>query len=107
MQIRDYENEFVGNRTSKHTETDIISLVSKRQIDLFFEELEDKIGECKPVSLEDSYEYECDGNKPTDVVESSFKLGYMQAKKEILGIVDDCAIDLLKCADDNYKFENE
>lgn len=109
MQHKDYENEFAGNRTSKHDELDTISLVSKRQADLFFSDMEEEIGGLKPISLEDEYEYEyeCNGNKPTDVVESSFKLGYMQAKKEILKVVDEYAISLLKCADSNYKYENE
>lgn len=107
MQHKDYENEFAGKRTSKHDELDTISLVSKRQADLFFSDMEEEIGELKPISLEDEYEYECNGNKPTDVVESSFKLGYMQAKKEILKVVDEYAISLLKCADSNYKYENE
>lgn len=107
MQYKDYKDEFVGNRTSKHCDEDMIMLVTKRNIDLSFESLEEDIGELKPVSLEDSYEYECEGNKPSDVVESSFKLGYMQAKKEILKVVDEYAISLLKCADSNYKYENE
>jgi hypothetical protein len=55
------------------------------------EEIEDS----RPVSLDESEENESQGN----AVESAFKLGYLQGKKEILKIIDDYEIDMLSYAD--------
>ncbi len=94
-EMKDYENFWVGQRTSKHDDEDFKNVLCKRDIDNYFGSMCEEIEDSRPVSLDESEENESQGN----AVESAFKLGYLQGKKEILKIIDDYEIDMLSYAD--------
>ena len=93
--MKDYKDFWIGSRTSKHEEKDAKEILSKRDIDNFFESMCEEIEGARPVSLEDIEE-----NEPNDAVGTAFKLGYLQAKKELLKIVDDFEVSILNHADE-------
>lgn len=97
--MKDYDGFFVGNRTSKYDEQDLKDLFSKKDIDKFFESLYEEIRFCYPVG---NNEIDYDTEKP-DFIQSAFKLGYMQAQKEILKIVDNFETSILNHADEFSK----
>ena len=94
--MKDYKDFWIGSRTSKREEKDAKEILSKSDVDKFFESMCEEIEEMRPVSLEDIEEE----NEPNDAVETAFKLGYLQAKKEILKIVDDFEVSILNHADE-------
>jgi hypothetical protein len=102
----DYEDNFIGNRTSKHSEYDMMYALCKRDIDNCFFSMVEQIGGTTSVSLSDEY-CETDGIEVTDPVDSAFRLGYLQAKKDILEVIDKYEIHLLEIADKELKERNK
>ncbi len=93
--MKDYEDYWIGQRTSKHDDEDFKNVLCKRDIDNYFGSMCEEIEDSKPISLDDPEENEGQGN----AIESAFKLGFQQAKKEIMAVIDNYEIRILKFAD--------
>jgi hypothetical protein len=107
MGIASKDYDFVGHRTSKHCEQDMEYTLSKRDIDKYFESMVEDIGDLRAVSIEDE-----DYDLPEEIfkkdpMDSAFRLGYLQAKKEIIEMLNDYEVYILELADSVIKERNK
>lgn len=96
--MKDYDEFFIGDRTSKYDEEDLKAVLSKLDIDKFFIRIWEKIEELTPVSITDQDEEETNNS-----VNSAYRLGYLQGKKDTLHIIDDFEIKILNYIDEFLK----
>lgn len=96
--MKDYDEFFVGDRTSKYDEEDLKAVLSKHDIDKFFIRIWKKIEELTSVSITDQ-----DEEETNNYVDSAYRLGYLQGKKDTLHIIDDFEIKILNYIDEFLK----
>lgn len=101
--MKDYSEFFIGNRVSKYDEQDCADVFSKKDIDCFFCDIYDKIVELNPATINDEY----DEDSKKEPIEIVFKLGYAQAKREILTLLDNEEISILNHADEFLDMEDD
>lgn len=93
--MKDYSEQFIGNRTSKYEENDCADVFSKKDLDCFFSDLYEKIDSLQAVTANENE----DRKDMNNTVETAFKLGYEQFKKEALTLIDYFEIEMLRNAD--------
>ena len=99
----DYDNDFVGNRTSKHCDEDMTPLLTKRCIDLCCSDLQDEIYELRPITRD----LDLDEDEKLPDVAVIYELGYRQAVKELSELFKKFSINMLLIADSNLEDQNK